>query len=219
MTEPYCAVLTGDVVGSSELSPEEHRRVVELIKSVKKVFSNAVIGTIDVFSGDSWQMLFSDFGSALRSALYLRAILKMEKDFSVDSRISMAWGRLDMGQVNTQRISESTGELFTFSGRGVQGLKKPMLMCFSAPRRPAFSAAVDSSFRLMDTLVRQWSREQARAVAGTLLGRTQAEIAGEFGIGQSSVNKSLQAAHWPEIESTLEILESAGKTTLTGDNY
>lgn len=203
------AVLTGDIVGSSGLSPEGHREVVAIVKSVAGVFPDAVVGRVDVFSGDSWQMLVSDCGMSLRIALYLRASLKREKAFSVDSRVSIAWGETDMEQVSPERISESTGGLFTASGRGLRELRKPALMAFAMEGNETLRLAVDAALRLLDTLVRTWSPEQARAVAATLLDRTQAEIAAEFGVGQSSVNKSLQAAFWPDIEPVLEQLEQA----------
>ncbi|MEN8254090.1 MAG: hypothetical protein ABFR33_01340 [Verrucomicrobiota bacterium] len=132
------AVLTGDVVGSSGLSPEDHRKVVHIVKSAADVFPDAVVGSVDVYSGDSWQMLLSDCSMSLRIALYLRASLKREKAFSVDSRVSIAWGEADMKQVNMERISESTGDLFTVSGRGLKTLKKPSLMGFSSSEKNCF---------------------------------------------------------------------------------
>ena len=213
------AVLTGDIVGSSGLSPADHRKVVRVVKSVADVFPNAVVGAVDVYSGDSWQMLVSDCGLSLRIAVYLRAILKREKDFSIDSRVSIAWGDVDLEQVDAGRMSESTGELFTASGRGLADLKKTSLMCFTALRDDYLSAAVGGSLGLIDVLVQQWSREQSRAVVATLSGKTQAAIAAEFGVGQSSINKSLQAAHWMEIASTLDLLDGILKITLQGDNH
>ncbi|QBG46298.1 hypothetical protein EGM51_02355 [Verrucomicrobia bacterium S94] len=87
------AVLTGDIVGSSALSPEEHRQVVRTVKAVSEVFPDAVIGSVDFFSGDSWQLLVSDCSRSLAVALYVRAGLKREKRLAVDSRISIAWGK------------------------------------------------------------------------------------------------------------------------------
>jgi hypothetical protein len=202
------AVLTGDIVGSSGLSPEEHRTVVEIIKSIADVFPDTVVGAVDVYSGDGWQMLLSDCGMSFRIALYLRAGLKREKAVSVDSRVSIAWGEVDARQVNMQRISESTGEVFTASGRGLKELKKPSLMCFIALSDNLLSVAGNGVLRLMDALVRQWSPEQARAVGPSLLGRTQLEISQELDVGQSSINKSLQAASWPDIDALLVQFEA-----------
>ena len=201
------AVLTGDIVGSSVLTPEEHRKVVGIIKSIADVYPEALIGSVDVFSGDSWQMLVKDSRLSLNIALYLRASLKREKGLSIDSRISIAWGTADMEQVNEDRISESTGDLFTASGRGLAGLKKPALMCFTAQADEFLSMAVNGTVRLMDALIRQWSPEQARAIAETLLGKTQQEIATKLGVSQPAVHKSLQAAYWMEVEASLHELE------------
>jgi len=211
-------VLTGDVVGSSHLSAEQHRQVVEIIKSIPEIAPDSVVGKVDVYSGDGWQMLLSDLDVSLRVPLYLRASLKREKGLSVDSRVSIVSGDVDMESVNPVRISESTGELFTVSGRALQELKKTARMCFSAPSFTALSATINGAVRLIDILVHQWSREQARAVAETMRGRTQVEIADDFGIAQSAVHKSLKAAHWPEIQSVLESLNFALKITLQGDN-
>jgi hypothetical protein len=212
------AVLTGDIVGSSTLSPEEHRQVVGLVKSVPTVFPDAVIGAVDFFSGDSWQLLVSDCRFAFPIALYIRASLKREKDLSVDSRISVAWGEVDLEQVDLDRMSESTGELFTVSGRALAGLKKNALMCFTVLNDAPLSLSISSTVVLMDLLVRQWSMEQARAVAETLRGKTQAEIAADLEISQSSINKSLQAAHWMEISSALDLVGDVVSARFEGNH-
>ncbi|QBG46299.1 hypothetical protein EGM51_02360 [Verrucomicrobia bacterium S94] len=76
-------------------------------------------------------------------------------------------------------------------------------MCFSLLNNECLTRSIGCAVGLLDVLVRQWSREQARAVAESLKGSTQTEIASAFGVGQSSINKSLQAAHWAEISSAL----------------
>lgn len=210
------AVLTGDIVGSSSLTPAGHRKMVGILKSVADAFPDAVVGLVDVFSGDSWQMLLSDHRLSFKIALYLRASLVREKDLSVDSRVSIVWGMADMEQVNPERISESTGDIFTASGRGLTGLKKPALMCFAAPSDEFLSLAVNGTVRLMDALVRQWSPEQARAMAETLRGKTQQDIAVKLGVSQPAIHKSLQAAYWMEIETSLCELEQIGDMALRG---
>lgn len=74
---------------------------------------------------------------------------------------------------------------------------------------------MNSALHLLDVLVRRWSPHQARTLAGTLLGKTQMEISGETGVTQSTINKSLQTAFWPDIEPILEEFETLslmGKT-------
>ena len=210
------AVLTGDIVGSSNLSADGHRRVVSILRSIGDAFP--IVGQVDVFSGDSWQLLLEDLSVSLRTALYLRACLKRERDLAVDSRVFVAWGGVDREQVNPARISESTGAVFTASGRGLDRLRKPVCMGLSVPGREALSLALDAAVALLDSMARSWSVEQARAVAETLRGRTQMEIAEEFSVGQSSINKSLQAAHWVEIEGFLAHFHRISEITQMGDN-
>lgn len=210
------AVLTGDIVGSSTLTPEAHRQGIGIIKSMADAYPETVVGAVDVFSGDSWQMLLSDGAMALRIALYLRASLKRNKALAIDSRVSIALGSVDMAQVNAARISESTGALFTASGRGLSGLKKPSLMCMTDLSDAFCSVAMGGTVRLMDAMVRQWSPEQARAIAETLQGKTQAEIAAQLGVSQPAVHKSLQTACWGEIEASLNDMEQLMALSGTG---
>lgn len=212
-----CAVLTGDVVGSSSLSMELHSQMIGLLKSMNQAFPAVVFGEVDVFRGDSWQLVLSEASAALKVSLHLRACLKRERVFSADSRISIALGEANLEQVNPERVSESTGDLFLVSGRNLGQLRGDLCMCVSILQNEPLSAALDGMIVLVDSLVRSWSVEQARAVAGMLMGQKQKDIAETFGVGQSSVHKSLRAAHWPEMECVLERFSQAVNIAQMGE--
>ncbi len=58
------AVITGDIVRSSALSPAERRRLLKVIdagsRQLRRILTASVPLDIDVFRGDSWQMLVTD---------------------------------------------------------------------------------------------------------------------------------------------------------------
>ena len=66
------AVIMGDIVGSSRLVSEEgerlHQVMVESSRSVQQAFGEIVPIGVDIFRGDSWQMLLSEPPQALRVA-------------------------------------------------------------------------------------------------------------------------------------------------------
>jgi hypothetical protein len=203
------AVLTGDIIGSSKLTPTEHKKTMKIVRSVANVFPEMMVGKVDVFSGDSWQMVLSDCLGSVRVALYLRAILRREKELNVDTRVSLVWGELDPRKVNKRHVSESVGDLFTLSGRRLSELKKEACLSFYYLSKPEFSFALNLSFGLLDALIRKWSWQQSRAISGMLEGQTQKALSEEFNISQPAVNKSLISSGWPELEVFFQQLESA----------
>lgn len=77
MAEEVFGVLTGDIVSSSSLASGDLRKVLGRLRDGTKRFAEAfpgsVYGELDVFSGDGWQVLMTDWERSLRAALFLRA--------------------------------------------------------------------------------------------------------------------------------------------------
>lgn len=74
---------------------------------------------MDIFSGDSWQVLIEHAHLSIRVVLYLRFLVEAIKGLKADTRITLVWGIIDERNVNPERMSESTGEAFTLSGRAL----------------------------------------------------------------------------------------------------
>lgn len=206
------AVLTGDIVDSSGLRKLGQQPVSTLIENtemrVQKHFHPAIHGRIDVFRGDSWQMVVREPAAAVRIGLYIRALLKAY--YELDSRVSIGYGPVEY--LPSDNISTGTGLAFTLSGQGLEECQKPIRMnlSFPQPKGSWEEQGLTTIISLIDLLVVRWTPGQSRAVAGALIGLTQAEIADSWQpdpVSQQAISQHLENAGWTHIKKALYFLE------------
>jgi len=213
-----CGVVTGDIVGSSDLPQNERRALYDTMREagqlVEEHFAVAIALPVDIFAGDTWQILLSDPPTTLRVATFYRSIIRSQmtdegRDRKLDTRLVMAIGPIDF--VPAQRTSEGEGEAFRLSGRGLKDLDKHTRMAFH--HADASQARVwDTIARLLDAIITgQWTAARARALTGALLSWTQLEIAELWPdpIRQATVSTHLRDAAWPAIESAIKAFEES----------
>lgn len=212
MSEPNYAVLTGDVVQSGQLKKSNLSDVQSALKSAtmayEQVFPETVVGSLGITRGDGWQVALKRPDQSLRLALYLRSSLKAK--FSVDTRVSIGIGTVDSLVISA--IVESTGPAFELSGRGLDDLPKHLRMDLRTD--PAHEEG-QMLVRLMDCVVQRWSATESRAVAGTLVGKTQEEIAAASPASSKSgksptrqaVAAALKRAAWDSFSESLAFTE------------
>jgi hypothetical protein len=213
------AVITGDVVASSRLSKSVRRALPDHLKrasrEVRKAFGDAVPLEIDVFRGDSWQLLITDPLQCLRIALFLRSrlISLADRGRGLDTRLAIAIGPVDF--VPAGAVSEGDGEAYRLSGRLLETLPTDQLLTLGLTTAEV-PATIAAAIRLLDAVVQNWTGKQAEAVAGALRGWTQEKIAASWPqtISQPAVTKHLSKAHWPAVEAALRQLESAVRPLL-----
>ncbi len=208
------AVITGDIVSSSRL-PEDDRRELHRVMNegaaaLREVFPEAVPADMDIFRGDSWQVLVTDPVFSLRVGLFYRAFLRARmQDNKVDTRMVIAVGTVDF--VPDDHVSAGDGEAYRESGRTLERMPKSGRMQFVLAGKPREdSQAVDVVVQLLDVLAMHWTERQAQAVAGALRGWKQEKIAGswkEKSISQQAVAQHLDRAGWHAVESGIEYFE------------
>lgn len=174
-----------------------------------KTFPGSIFGTLDVYSGDGWQVLMPGRKRSLRAALFLRAmIIRASHDQRLDTRISVAWGGVDASSLDPERISQSTGEAFTKSGRALKGLKKPRRLVWTPDDSSLQNCFFLSAINLLDELVQRWTQRQAQTISLALLKLRQEEIATAIGNRQPTVHQSLHSAGWRGINDFLNEFEN-----------
>jgi hypothetical protein len=205
------AVLTGDIVGSTGLPPPGlptlMQRLREAAERFSAAFPGAVLGRLDVFGGDGWQILMPDWKRSLRAAVYMRAVAKSTEAMKADSRVAVAWGAVDTGSLKPERISESTGEAFTRSGRALKTMRKQGRLVLDDGEACGEWRFLRTSVTLVDELASRWTPRQAETVAVALLGHGQGAIAARLGKRQPTVYRALRAAGWQGIAVLLEQIE------------
>ena len=202
------AVLTGDIVGSSKLKPAERKELHAALKDTSdkltEYFRRLVPLQVDIFRGDSWQLLVLDPAQSLRIGLFFRAFLRGKmKSKRVDTRISIGVGSIDI--MPEESISSGDGEAFRSSGEALEALSRTHRMTISFPDQMISNShqSLDVILKLIDALARNWTEKQAHAVSGALLEYTQEKIAKtwfERGISQQAVAQHLDRAGWNAIE-------------------
>lgn len=116
------AVITGDIVGSSKLKPAERKELHTALKDTSdkltEHFKQLVPLRVEIFRGDSWQLLVIDPAQSLRIGLFFRAFLRGKmKSTRVDTRISIGVGSIDL--IPEGSISSGDGEAFRSSGEAL----------------------------------------------------------------------------------------------------
>jgi hypothetical protein len=213
MSERIYAVLTGDLVKSTKLSAEELERV----RATTKTAATNVRGwrpglmehDLEFFRGDSWQLLLMDPAMALRAAIYLRSVLRSAVD--VDTRIAIGLGSVEA--IDSSRISLSTGEAFTLSGRALDQLPASKRMTISLPARASqLGPWMPVVAELCDGLIAEWQRRQAEIVSLALSpdAPSQEDIAKQLKhpLTQQAVAKSLQGARLPVVMRAISQFEA-----------
>lgn len=206
------AVVTGDVVDSSKLSVERRDRLYSAMRAtstaVRTAFGPAIPIEVDIFRGDSWQMLITRPASALRIALFYRATLRyLMAIHRFDVRLALGIGGVSL--MPTLRVSEGDGDAFRASGRALESLSRSSTMSLAFPGQPEENS-LDVVVRLIDALAARWSDRQALAVTGALQGWTQKKIARTCWrkpITQQAVAQHLDRAAWTSVETGLEFFE------------
>lgn len=208
------AVITGDIVDSSKLPPEKrqqlHKVMKEGSKALRKAFKKDVPMSVDIFRGDSWQMLVSDPSKSLRLGLFYRAYIKSRMELSkVDTRMVIGVGTIDF--IPGTKVSEGDGEAYRNSGKMLAEISKSVCMRFIFPGNEK-SAALDIVVQLVDAIVRRrWTDKRSLAITGALQGWKQDRIASLWDkpIKQQSVVDNLNGADWKSIEKAISFFEKS----------
>lgn len=209
-----CAVITGDLINSSKLSPKDweklHAVMNESSRLLRESFKEIVPLDVDIFRGDSWQMLLLEPPKALRISLFYRASIRAKMEMrDLDTRMAIAIGKID--SIPKTRVSEGHGEAYKLSGEALDRLNRSKAgnMCF-AHKNDELAATFDIIVRLIDAIATRWTNKQALAISGALRGMKQEEIAEklwEEKITQQAVAQHLSRAGWDALEKGTDFFE------------
>jgi hypothetical protein len=192
------AVVTGDIIGSSELDlkgrKKLHLEIKKIFKRLQVAFPELLPLPIDVFRGDSWQFIVYKPKQALRIGLCFRLLIKSGIYLeNLDTRMSIATGKITF--ISKERISESDGETFRISGKNLEKLKNnEHLIVYTG--RESLKESLRLITSLTDFIVTKYTAKQSLAVFGALANMSQDEITRLWkpAISQQMVSKHLISA-------------------------
>lgn len=203
------AVLTGDVVNSSDSTGDEKDVLISSIKDAfntveKNIKSERPFPAFDIFRGDSFQGVLPHPGDALKAALIIRSSLIKQaenyKEADWDARIAIGIGAIDYLSDN---ISESDGPAYRNSGPVLDNLKTDNKLAITTPieeHNNEFSA----SCALLDAVISKWTPPQAGITLRLLQNQPKKKIGKELDISQAAVHYRVKTAGWFAVEKFLE---------------
>ncbi|MCC5808166.1 MAG: hypothetical protein JJU00_17700 [Opitutales bacterium] len=212
---PTAAVLTGDVVRSSEAGKAALRRLPGLLRGAGKaaadILPDAGVSGIDIFRGDSWQIFVRDPSAALHAALLVRSFLLgggARGEPAWDTRVAFGFGTVD--RLDKRKVSRSQGAAFAASGAALDSLadsRARMAVAADEPGEPRAGTFARANVLLLDALVQNWTSKQAWAVHGAIRGQIQSDIGASFRppVAQSTVVRHLHSARWDVLETILGV--------------
>ncbi len=201
-------MLTGDVVGSSALEASQRRQLPRILKeaagAVREQLGRQVTGELDVFRGDSWQMVLAEPANSLRAALIMRAHLRAcAKEGGLDTRVAIGIGEINF--VPRREVSQGDGPAFRASGLLLEELPRDCRLGLALAGRET-PVELPVMLGLMDHVISRWTGKQALAALGALAGWPQARIARLWrpAVKQPVVARHLRRGGWGPVESGLK---------------
>ena len=207
------AVLTGDIIASGEMSADHLKEVRETLRVAAEWFCNSfprsVEARLDMYRGDAWQILLTEQELALRFALVLQAQLRTR--LNAGTRVAIGLGHAE--DIERQKVSLSTGEVFTLSGRALEGMTGYFDLTAALPdRAKALGDWVPVTCHLCSELVRSWTRRQAEIVSLALMhpDDTHEDIAARLDppVSKQAVTAALAGANWRGLLEALKVFET-----------
>ena len=187
-------IITGDIVDSSIIPNEWKSKISETLNKVISDFRKQSLANIEMFRGDSFQIIVEKPSSALAIGIALRAALRANTPENLppwDARISIGIGDVSF---ESESILTSDGEAFHLSGREFDVLGKRRIAISTSHKELNTELKLPTAFA--DEFITKWTPRQAEVVyAGLIDDTSQKEMAESLGMKLSNFNKHWNLAH------------------------
>lgn len=187
-------VITGDIISSTTIKIDWKKQLIDSIQQVAeelKIFSPL---KIELYRGDSFQLIIDKPEETLKMAVLLRAGLKhktpKESDKLWDARIAVGIGEVSY---ISDKVVLSDGEAFNFSGWELDEIGKRRLAIRT--RWQDINEELKVSTAFADDIITNWTYSQAQVVYQALLYCIpQKDIANKFNKTAQNISKLLSSA-------------------------
>lgn len=183
------SIITGDIINSRK------GKNYEWLKSLKEVLNQfgKEPEQWEIYRGDSFQMEVPA-SDALKSAILIKASIKQYKE--LDVRLAIGIGEKDY---QADKITESNGTAFVFSGECFESLKKSGMAIKSNQKE--FDETMNLYLDLASLIMNNWTPNSAEVVKISIENpnKTQEELAQILSISQSNISARMKRAGFDEI--------------------
>lgn len=198
-TNKLIAVISGDIVSSTKFTSGEYEQLLERIKAIQSWITEGHSSNAhSIERGDEFQSVVHDIENALRYTIIYRIGIKaLGKEF--DCRISFAIApNADLREL----VSESMGDAFFLSGRGLKALKNDRLLFNSD--NIELAEHFDLLLKYLDRQLTDLTSRQCQVMLPMLRtneGLSISALAEKLNVATATASKSLKASGWPLISA------------------
>ena len=187
-------IITGDIVDSSQISAEYRGELLKCLNTMGDELQCVTPFSMELFRGDSFQLLIDEPSAAIKIAILLRAGLirhtASKENGMWDARISLGIGNVEF---LSERIVTSDGEAFHYSGRQLEEMGKQRLAVKTPWQDVNDELALSTAF--IDDIINGWSSKQAGMIYLALRQDTpKKDIAKLIGTSVQNVRNVLSSA-------------------------
>ena len=206
--DQLCAVITGDLIGSTAAPAAELERAMGSLADTARGLSE-LCGADTRFTrhrGDGWQV-YIDFPGLCLSAVFQFAAALKAIDSPLRTRQSLGLGRVD--HLPPQSLAAARGTAFEASGQGLDLMDRARVI--EVHGRGIVTPWHEALVALADWHSRRWSREQAEAVLLSLRheGATYTELAARLDVSRQAFRARLEGAGFPAWDQALTAFQAA----------
>lgn len=205
MPVEHSAILTGDLIGSTQVAPTLTDEAMILLAKAAQDIGIWLQGDAKFtrFRGDGWQVLISRPELALRAALYLVARLRAGK-IPLATRVAIGIGRID--NTGSGDLSDASGPAFVHSGRALDNMPKNKVLDIEGD---GITILHSGFVNLISASIRRWTPEQAEAISYYLHPDTPTleDIAARIGISFQAVSYRIRGANGHDLRQALRSWE------------
>ncbi len=186
-------IITGDIIKSRAMSHPSNW-LLPLKQALVHIQPNTLLW--EIYRGDSFQIELQDLQKGFEAAVYIKACIKMIK--GLDVRCALGVGEKSF---SAERITESNGEAFQFSGDTLESLKKEKLNLKIKTINPEIDDELNLYFKLALIAMDNWTMNSAEIVKLTMENNKalQAVLGQMIGINQTAVSQRQKRAYLDHI--------------------
>jgi len=208
-----CAVLTGDLIGSSRAGAAVTNTAFEALaladRDIRAWPGEAGAPRLERFRGDGWQALVIQPRLALRAACLFSAAVRSTGK-SAATRLCAGLGPVK-AIPKDGGLGAGEGEAFVLSGQGLETMPKALRMSARVPAssRPDVTGWAPAAFGVAGALCARWTPRQAQVMRHLLSldPPTQAALGVRLGISQQTVQDHFESAEGPALLAVLDQME------------
>ncbi|MEP6583610.1 MAG: hypothetical protein ABJA90_05070 [Ginsengibacter sp.] len=193
------AVITGDIVNSTRLSPANEKT---LLKSLEQILKP---NKYEFYRGDSFQVLIKEAGNSLRIALLCRTVaISIKEKTETDVKVSIGLGEVED---NIKTLGSAKGEAFIISGRAFDSIEQTNARLIISVGHTMANLSFQIIADYINSIYSKMTSKQAKVIFQLLKGGLQQDVVKTLKKSKSTISQHANSGRWSEIEKLISQYE------------